>query len=133
MKRLLDLGFLQAGKCQLDASLKSGVRFVVNNLSDERVIYAYEVEGQVKYIGVCDNTITKLKDRMSRYQAMQGAGANERITKQIKDCLEKGQRVNILAWKPDQDLTLKGVKVDLVKGLENPLIQEFKTEWNIQR
>jgi hypothetical protein len=97
MTRLEEFGFQKVGQCQLDTSLKSGVRFTLHDLREDRVIYAYEVEGQVKYIGVCDNTNTKLKDRMNRYQAMQGAGTNEKITKLIKKCLERGQQVNILA------------------------------------
>ena len=133
MTRLLELGFQKVGECQRDTNLKSGVRFIVNNLRNDRVIYAYEVEGRVKYIGVCHNTNTKLKDRMSRYQAMQGAGTNEKITKLIRECLEKGQQVNIMAWKPDNKLKLKGITVDLVKGLENPLIGELNPEWNTQR
>ena len=132
MMKPLELGFQKVGQCQLDGNLKSGVRFIVNDLRDDRVIYAYDVDGQVKYIGVCDNTKTTLKHRMNRYQTMQGAGTNERITNLIRACLENGQQVEILAWKPDMDLKLKGITVDLVKGLENPLIQKLKPEWNTQ-
>jgi hypothetical protein len=63
---------------------------------------------------------------------MQGAGTNEKITKLIKDCLERGQQVKIWAWKPDIELKSKGIVVDLIKGLENPLIQELRPEWNIK-
>ena len=61
-----------------------------------------------------------LKGRISRYQSMAGAGANERIANQIKASLVAGRKVKILAWKPDLELKLKGVAVDFVKGLENP-------------
>jgi len=130
MIKLSEFGFQKVEKCQLDPNLKSGVRFIVNSLRHNRVIYAYEVESRVKYIGVCDNTNTTLKDRMSKYQALQGASTNEKITKLIKVCLEKEQEVNILAWKPDDELRLKGIAVDLVKGLENPLIRELRPDWN---
>lgn len=132
MIRLLTFGFEKVGECRLDPNLRSGIRFIVENLPNERVIYAYEVEGQVKYIGICDNTNTTLKNRMSRYQGLQGAGTNEKIAKRLKECLERGQPVKIYAWKPDTELKLKGVSIDLVKGLENPLIQELKPEWNIK-
>jgi hypothetical protein len=129
---ILEFGFKEVGECQLAENLTSGVRFVLNDLRDDRVIYAYTVNGEVKYIGVCDNTATTLKTRMSRYQAMIGAGTNKRITEQIKAHLRNGDQVRVLAWKPDVQLTVKGLEVDLVKGLENPLIRALKPEWNIK-
>ncbi len=130
---LLTLGFREVGECNLDKDLKSGVRFHINHLRDERVIYAYTVDGVVKYVGVCDSTKTTLKGRMARYQGMMGAGTNKRITGLIRKCLTEGQEVKILAWKPETSLGFKGLKVDLVKGLENPLIQEIEPEWNINK
>jgi hypothetical protein len=129
---LLTLGFREVGECNLDKSLRSGVRFHVNRLRNERVIYACTVDGVVKYIGVCDSTKTTLKDRMSRYQGMTGAGTNRRITELIRECLTEGQEVKILAWEPETLLEFKGLQMDLVKGLENPLIQEIGPEWNIK-
>jgi hypothetical protein len=129
---LSEFGFQKVGKCALDESLNSGVRFRINELGNERVVYAYTVDDEVKYIGVCDSTGTTLKDRMSRYQGMVGAGTNERIAELIKECLRQGKEVEILAWKPDTEVEFKGLKVDLVKGLENPLIQGLRPEWNIK-
>ncbi len=124
------LGFREVGRCGLDKSLKSGVRFSVQEYRDERVIYAYVVDGVVKYIGVCDNTKTTLKDRMRRYQGMKGQGTNRRVTELIRACLMQGSEVSILAWRPDKTIEFKGLEVDLVKGLENPLIQKVGPEWN---
>ena len=70
---------------------------------------------------------------MSRYQGLQGAGTNERITKKIKDCLKRGKAIKIFVLKPESTLQYKGLNVDLVKGLENPLIGRLKPEWNIQK
>lgn len=66
------LGFFEAGTCMLDQGLMSGVRFHVAVSKDARVIYAFAVDDQVKYIGVCDNSGTCLGHRMSRYQGMMG-------------------------------------------------------------
>ena len=129
---LFGFGFQKVGDCTLDESLKSGVRFGVARLSDERVIYAYSVDGEMKYIGICESTTTTLKDRMSRYQGMIGNGTNLKIALSIKDCLRHGKKVEILAWKPDTEIEFKGLKVDLVKGLENPLIQQVRPEWNVK-
>jgi len=70
---------------------------------------------------------------MSRYQSLQGAGTNKRIAYQIKDCLKQGKAVEIFMLKPEPTLQYKGLNVDLVKGLENPLIERLKPEWNIQK
>ena len=131
-KNLTDIGFQEVGECVLDNGLKSGVRFLARRLADERVIYAYTVDGAVKYIGICDSTNTTLKKRLGRYQSMTGEGTNERITEAIRACLIRGQQVGILAFKPDTPLLFKSLEVDLVKGLENPLIQMLRPEWNIK-
>jgi len=87
----------------------------------------------VKYIGICDNTNTTLKDRMSRYKGMAGSGTNERIAIKIKECLEKGKRAAIIVLNPEMELHYKSLKIDLVKGLENHLIEGLRPEWNIQK
>ncbi len=87
----------------------------------------------MKYIGVCQNSTTTLKDRMGRYKSLQGAGTNERIAGKIKDCLKDGKTVKISALKPKSTLLYKGLNIDLIKGLENTLIEKLKPEWNIQK
>ncbi|MHC1611594.1 MAG: GIY-YIG nuclease family protein [Candidatus Methanospirareceae archaeon] len=126
-------GFVEVGKWKLKEHLKSGVAFELYSFKEERVVYAFVIDDEAKYIGVCDNTSTTLKNRMSRYQSLQGAGANERIANKIKDCLKRGKAVEIFALKPESTLQYKGLNVDLVKGLENPLIERLKPEWNIQK
>ena len=126
-------GFVEVGKWKLEERLKSGVAFELYSFKEERVVYAFVIDAEAKYIGVCDNTSTTLKNRMSRYQSLQGAGTNERIANKIKDCLKRGKAVKIFALKPESTLQYKGLNVDLVKGLENPLIERLKPEWNIQK
>ena len=126
-------GFVEVGKWKLKEHLKSGVAFELYGFKEERVVYAFVIDAEAKYIGVCDNTSTTLKNRMSRYQSLQGAGTNERIANNIKDCLKRGKAIKIFALKPESTLQYKGLNVDLVKGLENPLIERLKPEWNIQK
>lgn len=129
---LAGLEFEQVGECRLDDRLASGVRFSTNAMQNDRVIYAYVVEDVIKYIGVCDSSTTTLRRRMNRYQGMIGAGTNKRIAGLIKECLRTGQAVKIFAWKPEAAVTFRELSVDLVKGLENPLIQALRPEWNIK-
>ena len=128
---LLDFGFNTVGTWSSDPRLKSRVRFNLSSLHGERVIYAFGVDDAVKYIGICDNTDTTLKDRLSRYQGMMGGSTNKRIAALIREHLSHGRTVRILAWRPESIFQVKELKVDLVKGLENPLIQALRPEWNI--
>ena len=128
---LSDYGFVEVGKWKLESGLKSGITFELNNFEKDRVIYAFLVNDEVKYVGICANTVTTLKDRLNRYKMRQGAGTNERIANKIKECLKQGKVVKIFALKPESTLLYRGLKVDLIKGLENPLIEKLKPEWNV--
>lgn len=130
---LSDYGFVEVGKWKLEKSLKSGVTFDLHNFEKERVVYAFVVDDETKYVGVCDITATTLRVRMNRYKRLQGATTNKRIANEIKGCLEQGKSVKIFALKPESTLQYKGLNIDLVKGLENTLIEKLKLEWNIRR
>ncbi len=86
-------GFVEAGACALDTSLKSGVRFTISHHREERVIYAFAVNDVIKYVGVCDSSQTCFAKRMSRYQGMMGAGTNRRIAGHLKKVLSQGSAV----------------------------------------
>ncbi|MGB7532680.1 MAG: hypothetical protein WA977_06855 [Halobacteriota archaeon] len=131
--KLNNYGFVEVGEWKFAERLKSGIRFSLNKFEDERVIYAFVVNDETKYIGICEKSTTTLEDRMDRYKSLQGAGTNERIAMDIKDCLKRRKAVKILALKPQSSLHYKGLDVDLVKGLENPLIEELEPKWNKQR
>jgi len=131
--RLDNYGFVEVGEWKLKEGLRSGITFKLNNFQGERVIYAFVVEGEGKYLGVCENSTTTLRDRMGRYKSLQGAGTNERIARKIKDCLKHGKAVKIFALKPESTLQYKSLNIDLIKGLENPLIEKLRPEWNIQK
>jgi len=130
--RLEDIGFAHAGEWRLAGSggPKSGVKYHLTSLSAERVVYAFVASGGVKYVGACAEPRTTLKDRMERYQSRAGAGTNERVAGLIRSALEAGEAVEIWALSPPPGGSYKGVPVDLVKGLENPLIEILDPEWN---
>ena len=123
-------GFNEAGCWDLDPKVKGGVRFRLKAFQNDRVLYAFVVDGVVKYVGVCDGADTTLRDRMGRYQNLIGAGTNARIAAEIKTCLSEGQSVLIFALKPDGGPRYHRLDVDYVKGLESPLIKAFRPQWN---
>jgi len=129
---LEQIGFVQVGEWRIDRNLKSQVRFHLTAFQDTRAIYAYLVGGSLKYIGVCHTTNTTLGKRLARYQNMTGGGTNERIAGLIRAALLGGETVAIYGWAPPKKMTYNGLPIDLVNGLENPLIALLRPEWNRQ-
>jgi hypothetical protein len=131
-------GFVQAGRWKLYDRVGSGITFELERLADRRVVYAFVVDDEVKYIGGCEKDTTTLRERMKRYKSRQGRehstpggeNTNQHNARLIREHLEAGKPVLILALDPRPDCKYLDLTVDLVKGLENPLIARFKPEWN---
>jgi hypothetical protein len=131
---LKKIGFDEAGKWTLHEKVKSGINFLLNNkkFENERVVYAFVVDDDVKYVGVCEKNNTTLKERLTRYKYRQGGSrsTNKRVGEKIMECLNNGKDVKIFALKPEISIKINDLEIDLVKGLENPLIEKFDPEWN---
>jgi len=130
--KLSDYNFIEVGEWELNSKDETKITFKLEKFEKARVIYAFVVEDQVKYIGICEASTTSLKDRMNKYKYLQGGSTNKKIAKEIRKHLEKGKIVKIFALNPSEDLKYKGLKIDLVRGLEYPLIETFQPKWNKQ-
>ena len=130
---LNNYGFTEVGKWELKEDTKSGITFSLTDYEDDRVIYAFVVDEEVKYIGVCESNTTTLKEKMNKYENLQGD--SKRIAGKIKECLTQGKDVNIFALRQELGCLFeyKGLTVDLLKGIENPLIEELKPEWDKEK
>lgn len=129
---LADLDFAEAGEWKLSERTNSGIDFTLTGLKHERVIFAFVVGGEAKYIGICQGSEVTLRDRMDRFKGLVGAGTNKRIAAEIRDLLSAGKRVKVLALKPPS-MQYEGLPLDLVAGLKNPLIEALDPDWNIRR
>jgi hypothetical protein len=127
---IAEYGFVTAGEWTLRPTVKSGITFKLTAFASSRVVYAFVVDDQPKYIGICEKDTTTLQDRMSRYKNQQGGGTNKRISIKIRQALSAGKAVYIFALQPDIKFDYKDLEIDTVKGLENHLIARFKPEWN---
>lgn len=133
---VIDCGFIKAGEWHSKSKLKSGIDFKLSQFENDRVIYVFVVDDKIdtpKYIGICEDRKTTLKDRMRRYKNLQGDKTNKRIVKTIKECLDQYMCVEIYALKPGDEYFYKDLKVDMIKGLEGPFIEKFDPEWNIKK
>ena len=131
-------GFVQAGRWRLSERTRSGITFELERLADRRVVYAFVIGEDIKYIGICEKDTTTLKDRMGRYRSLTGRGratpggenVNQHKARLIRERLEAGKEVLIFALEPASDSRYVDLDIDLVKGLENPLIEKLKPAWN---
>ena len=127
-----EFGFKEVGEWKRYNKIKSGIDFHISGFEHKRVIYAFVIGDEVKYVGICEKDTTSLSRRLKRYKNSEGKG-NRRIAGNIRRSLEEDNLVEIFALKPELVYKYRGLEVDLVKGLENPLIKYFQPEWNIRR
>ena len=133
--KLSNFGFVEVGEWVTDKNSSCGINFKLNRYEDDRVLYAFVVEGEVKYVGICKSDSTTLKKRMKRYiqNRTLSNSTNTRIIEKIKECLEKKGKVKIFGLKPILPLTYQDLGIDLVAGLEIPLIKELNSPWNTRK
>ncbi len=127
MKKLKQYGFEKVGQWK-KGKPKSGISFTLDKFENERVIYTFIIQKRVKYLGICDNYKTNLKDRISRYRSKAGGSTNQKVAEKIADSLLKGHKVEIWALKTQGLRRYKGIEVDCIKGLENPLLRVFNNK-----
>ena len=127
-------GFKEVGYWKKTKNNKERIDFELkdNEYQNKRVIYAFVVDEQIKYIGICDSYNTTLKNRMRRYRKPTGGSTNKRIAEKINNCLKNGKDVKIFALDIEQSLAVRyrDLEIDLVRGLEYPLIKRFNPDWN---
>ncbi|MBU2009855.1 MAG: GIY-YIG nuclease family protein [Chloroflexi bacterium] len=101
-------------------------------------MYAVVSGNDVKYVGICEADTRTLKKRMNSYRSSRATksktSTNRRVREGIREILAGGSEVKVFALDPSTreptPITYKGIEVDLVKGLENPLTRRFNPEWN---
>lgn len=130
--KLAAYGFQEAGRWFLNTKVKSGLGFELNLYTAQKVIYAFEVQGEVKYIGTCreQDFKTRLKDYQYQGAQEKGGSTNKFVATKIKEHLQAGQTVSILALMPNNDLKFHDLHIDLIAGLEKPLINLCDPDWN---
>lgn len=135
-RELINFGFEKAGRCELSNNYVSGVDIILNQFKEERVIYCFVVDDTIKYIGICKGQNRTLNMRMKKYRSRadhqkNNKGTSLEIIKKIKKCLEEDKIVEIFAHKPPNNYHYKNFEIDLVRGLEYPLIEKFRASlWN---
>ncbi|MCD6391516.1 MAG: hypothetical protein J7L92_05970 [Dehalococcoidia bacterium] len=129
--KLASCGFQEAGRWFISTNVKSGLGFQLKLYPAEKVVYAFEVQDEVKYIGIRREQDFKTRLKAYQYQGAQekGGSTNKYVATKIKEHLQAGQAVNILALMPSNDLKFHDLHIDLIAGLEKPLISLCDPDW----
>lgn len=126
MRKLMMAGFELISECQLG---ESDAFQYSHRAPPGAVVYAFAVEGMVKYVGL---TRFGLRTRLGHYvHGHEGQRTSARVKKLILDALRSGRRVEVLVAQPPE-LQWNGLPVDGPSGLETGLIRLIKPEWKQQ-
>ena len=123
---LFDLGFENIGEWLLE---NGSLQYKLTKYGYERnILYAFLVQGEVKYIG---KSVQTLSGRMKGYKNP-GPTQSTNIDKnaRIKDLLSKGIKVEILVLVQKEEGLYREMPINLAAGLEDNMLSRIKPAWN---
>jgi len=128
LQKLISLGFEQVGRWFWDGD---DLSFELNQHQSERdILYAFVVDGEVKYLGKSTQTLHK---RIYLYKNCNPSQrTNIRVREKLRACLKNGSQVLIYAFVQKMPLMYQDIPINLAAGLEDNLIASIKPEWNIR-
>ena len=124
--RLLAGGFTRAGSWHRDEVSGSISLKRDQPLPREPGVYAYAVGGIVRYVGSAQRG---LHNRLRHYEIAKTLRTVHRIRQEILPLLVKGGEVDVFVIVPPP-ITVNGLPVDMVLGLEEGLIRTWRPLWN---
>ena len=119
-------GFRRAGTWHRD-EVSGSIRFEGSEaLPRQPGVYAYAVGGVVHYVGSAQHGI---HGRLRHYEIAKTMRTAYRVRQEILALLVVGQEVEVFVIVPEP-MTLHGLPVDTVAGLEEGLIRFWRPFWN---
>lgn len=126
LQLLLMLGFEEVGAWFLEGN--SVQLQLKKNENEQNILYAFVVEGNVKYIGKSKMT---LRGRMNGYwKPGPTQTTNIDNNARIRELLQKGASVQIFALVPKEEIRYKGFLMNIAAGLEDNLLARIRPPWN---
>lgn len=97
-------------------------------LSVANALYAFCAGVEVLYIG---KTTQTLKKRLQGYcKPGSTQSTNLKCHARIRAALDLGDKIDLLAFAPPEELQFRGLAINLAAGLEDVLIRSFAPPWN---
>jgi hypothetical protein len=108
---------------------EEGIKLTFTPPKDVPSVYAFLVDGDLKYIGLTQKC---LRRRMSGYRSGQGTQrTNIRVRALIRAALHSGRKVQVLAISPREEMEWRGLPISIAVGLEAGLIRKLNPVWNM--
>jgi hypothetical protein len=106
-----------------------GIKLNFTPAKDAATVYAFIVDGELKYIGLTQNCF---RVRMSGYRNGKATQrTNIRVRGLIRAALDSGSKVQVLAVAPNEEMQWRGLPINVAVGLEAGLIKKLKPIWNM--
>jgi hypothetical protein len=128
LEKLKAINFHHVGNWELSKTKSLALRLDAKVSSKEGAVYAFSVDGEVKYIGSTEKELTK---RIRHYvRPGPSQRTNQRIQQHILEALNHGHPVEIYAWNDACGYRVGEFDVIVALGLEPTLIKQFNPAWN---
>jgi hypothetical protein len=128
-ERLEKIGFQEFGAWQIHNQLLScGLESCPKG---NRLLYAFSSDSQILYLG---KTNRGLRQRLQGYRTPgRTQTTNIRVNQYLRNAIEDGRDIRVLAWACDGLLAFGGFRVDLAAALEDAIIRDFLPKWNMRK
>ena len=97
------------------------------NVEPKPAVYAYLVDGKIKYVGSAQRG---LRARFRSYARTKQLRTAYRIRQEILKAHKSNQEVEIFILMPPPEYFWKGLPVDLIAGIEEGIIRTYRPDWN---
>ena len=133
IKELQEFGFIKAGCWILLENQRIDFKIEHKFESIEDILYAFESDNIVKYIGITEQT---LKGRMINYKSgheenKSSGFTNKFVNANIKKLLIDDKKVNIYFFRGEADCSFRSLRISLSTGIEKSLINLFDLNNNL--
>jgi hypothetical protein len=126
LARLKEVGFVAIGQWTSDGE---GIAYKLRDLANaSNVLYAFAVDGQLKYVG---KTGQPLRKRFDGYKCpAKTSSTNVKNNLKIRECLDRNKSVEVFALPDSGMLSYGGFHLNLAAGLEDSLVRDLEPPWN---
>lgn len=133
IEELVRIGFIHVGEWSLNNKDKLVFNVETKSLKTEDIVYAFESEDIVKYIGITEKS---LNNRLINYKAgheenKNCGSTNRRVYYEVKKLLKLKKKVSIYILKGEAECTYYGHRISLSTGIEKSLIALFNFNDNL--
>ncbi len=132
IKDLEKINFIKVGYWYLNNTQKLDFNITDPlHLQESHLLYAFESNLIVKYIGITETTLKKRLTNYKNGNSKSSGSTNKNLYKNISETLKKGYTVNIWMLKETAPCKFFEYEISLATGIEKSLIKVFDLKENL--